>query len=163
MDQVEQLLNQNRALLRRLCKAQMANREDIEDLESEVILTVCQRFTSFDPSRGVFGTWLGTIVRNEAHDLRRRATRQPVCVPNSPATERLIEHVPDSRSAPFEDEAEEIELPAMPNLFREAFSLVKLEGKSCAEAAETMGRSVGSVRTYVWRAKRLLRSAAAVA
>jgi RNA polymerase sigma-70 factor (ECF subfamily) len=143
-------------LLKRLCRAQTGRREDAEDLEATVVMTACRRFSTFDPMRGAFGTWLGTIVRNEAADFRRRQARQPVCVPRDEASEAAIERAV-ARSYEPSPLPEVPELSRLPELLRQAFLLVKLGGLSSAEAAREMGTTDGTVRTYVWKARRLLR------
>lgn len=158
-ERLERLIQRHRPLLHKLCVRRMATMEDAEDLESAVVLTACRRFETYDPERGAFGTWLGAIVRHEASDMRRKAARQPQCVPNDHETELLIE-----LTAGQEDEQtvlfEPIRAEDLPPLLRRAFALVKIEGLTCAEAGRAMGKTEGTVRTYVWKARQLMRCAA---
>jgi RNA polymerase sigma-70 factor (ECF subfamily) len=155
-ERIERLVAQHRPLLRRLCRAQLSQREDAENLEAIAVMSVCRRFASYDPARGAFGTWLGTIVRNEASDWRRRAARQPVVVPSDEATEAALERAV-ARSYEPSTLPDLPELGRLPELLRQAFVLVKLGGLSSAEAARAMGTTDGTVRTYVWKARRQLR------
>jgi DNA-directed RNA polymerase specialized sigma24 family protein len=152
------LIRKHRPLIKKLCAGYARQQEDAEDLEAMTVLTVCRRFDSYDPERGAFGTWLGAIIRNEAADMRRRTERRPVCVPNDAQTELLLELT----AAPFVDPVpdgpcdDEFELTP---LLKRAFELVKLQGMTCAEAGRVMGKTEGTVRTYVWKARQRMRGA----
>ena len=61
---------------------------------------------------------------------------------------------------PFPDGPCEGEFELTP-LLKRAFELVKLEGLTCAEAGREMGKTEGTVRTYVWKARQIMRGALA--
>lgn len=152
---VERLITAHRPLLRRLCATQMNQREDAEDLESLCVMAVCRRYSSYDPSRGAFGTWLGKIVRNEASDWRRKTARQPKCLPSDEFTEAAIAQAV-AKTYELAELPECPELEHLPEVLKTAFSLVKLNGLSSSEAATVMNTTDGTVRTYVWKARKLL-------
>lgn len=154
---LERLIRGHRALIRRLCSTYAWSREDLEDLEALTVLAVCRRFDTFDPDRGTFGTWVGTILKHEAADMRRKMARQPVCVPNDAHTEFLLA----SAAAPFEDPIPDGPVEEgflLTPVLRQAFDLVKLQGLSYAEAALLMGRPEGTIRTYVWKARQAMKT-----
>lgn len=159
-EDLERLIERHRPLIKKLCAGYARQREDAEDLEAMTVMTACRRFESYDPARGAFGTWLGAILRNEAADVRRRTKRQPECVPNNAETERLLETTAVSFVDPFPNGPCEGEFELTP-LLRRAFELVKLEGLTCAEAGREMGKTEGTVRTYVWKARQIMRGALA--
>jgi RNA polymerase sigma-70 factor (ECF subfamily) len=153
---LERLIEGHRPLIKKLCAGYARQQEDAEDLESMTVLTACRRFKTYDPARGAFGTWLGAILRNEAADMRRRANRQPECLPNNEETERLLETTAATFVDPFPDGPCEEEFVLTP-LLKRAFELVKLQGLTCAEAGRVMGKTEGTVRTYVWKARQVMR------
>ncbi|MHB8637491.1 MAG: RNA polymerase sigma factor [Fimbriimonadaceae bacterium] len=152
----ERLIERHRPLIKKLCSGYTLQREDAEDLEAMTVLAACRRFASYDPSRGAFGTWIGAILRNEAGDMRRRAARQPQCLPNDHETEQLLEGVAGTFVEPFPDGPCDAEFELAP-LLKRAFELVKLQGLTCAEAGQVMGKTEGTVRTYVWKARQVMR------
>jgi DNA-directed RNA polymerase specialized sigma24 family protein len=157
-ESLEKLIQRHRPLVKKLCAGYARQHEDAEDLEAMTVMTACRRFGSYDPARGAFGTWLGAILRNEAADMRRRAARQPLCLPNDEETERLLESTAATFVEPVPDGpcAGEFELTP---LLKRAFELVKLEGMTCAEAGRAMGKTEGTIRTYVWKARQVMRRA----
>jgi len=157
---LERLILKHRPLMKKLCAGYARQREDAEDLEAMTVMTACRRFESYDPARGAFGTWLGAILRNEAADVRRRSARQVQCVPNDEETERLLETTAATFVEPVPDGPCDGEFELTP-LLKRAFELVKLEGMTCAEAGRVMGKTEGTVRTYVWKARQIMRGALA--
>jgi len=157
---IERLILKHRPLIKKLCAGYARQREDAEDLEAMTVMTACRRFESYDPARGAFGTWLGAILRNEAADMRRRSARQVQCVPNDEETERLLETTAATFVEPVPDGPCDGEFELTP-LLKRAFELVKLEGMTCAEAGRVMGKTEGTVRTYVWKARQIMRGALA--
>ncbi|HLK16005.1 MAG TPA: RNA polymerase sigma factor [Fimbriimonadaceae bacterium] len=158
-DRLESLISKHRPLIKKLCAGYCPQREDAEDLEAMTLLTACRRFETFDPTRGKFGTWVGAIVRTEASDMRRQRLREPACLPNDAKTEWMLEQHPAPFVDPISNEPGEAGLGLTP-LLRRAFTLVKLDGLTYVEAARVMGRTEGTIRTYVWRARQVLRGSA---
>ena len=156
---LERLIQKHRPLIKKLCAGYARQREDAEDLEAMTLLTACRRFESYDPGRGAFGTWLGAILRNEAADMRRRAARQVVTVPlDDDGAFAVEDHVAAIATEQFPETRGLAEFELTP-LLRRAFELVKQEGMTCAEAGQVMGKTEGTVRTYVWKARQIMRGA----
>ncbi len=122
-----------------------------EDVVQEVWIKVYRSLATFD-ERARFSTWLYRITRNTCLDAARSGKRRPVPV-----------EVVDNVSVPG-DLADEVALTtsveaAMTTLQpedREAFSAVALFGLSYAEAAALLGVPAGTVKSRVFRARRLL-------
>ncbi|MEX1162797.1 MAG: sigma-70 family RNA polymerase sigma factor [Nitriliruptor sp.] len=116
-----------------------------DDLTQEVYLRALRSVGAFRADSSA-RTWLLTIARRTAADeirlrQRRRRLPEPV-VGNEPdhsahhALRDLVAHLPDDR--------------------REAFVLTQVLGLSYAEAAETAGVPIGTIRSRVARAREQL-------
>lgn len=142
---------------RRVAYAVLGNWEDAEDVVQEAALAAWQAVDRYDPARA-FRPWFLRIVSNAALDqVRRRRVRR---------AEVLSETVAHRGPSP-EDLADRAlvrghlgeALAALPERQRVAVVMFDLEGFSHAEIAETLGVPEGTVRSYVFHARRALREA----
>lgn len=111
-----------------------------------------------DKGKGSFKTWLYTIGRNLAIDrLRRRKKRAEVSVEDA---EPLP--APDAVEDSYERKEQSIQVQqAMHRLnpdYQQVLRLVYFEELSCKEAAAVMKKSVRSIESLLYRAKKSLRS-----
>ena len=129
----------------RLC----GNRDDAEDV---VVETFAHAYRDWDAFRGVGSrrAWLCGIAANRYRTGRRR---------NRHATESLPESLPHAGPDAMNLIALETEIAKLPPRRREAFLLVKAEGLTAREAAEALGRPVGTILFEVHRAVHALRAA----
>lgn len=129
-----------------------------EDLVQDVMLKIFQRRDVFryDPARGRFRDWLGTVVRNRVAECRRRPQERARPSPDGAPPEREVDGPgPD---AAWEEMFERGLLAAALDVVRSeveprdylAFELTALEGLEPARAAETAGLS----RNAVYKARR---------
>ena len=123
------------------------------------MLSAISRFKSYDPTRGSFSTWLGAIARNEAIDIRQKLRRQPRIMPNDEATETILGLATAKESEGVVQVEMEWLRYAVPDSYLSALRLVVFEGHSSEEAAKQLGATPGTIRTYVWRARKALRAA----
>ena len=131
-----------------------------EDLVQETFLRIWNRIQAFDEGKGALGPWVLTVARNRAIDYLRSL---------------------DGRMAQSSLELEKLESPALFNnleteilnmdrvrLLREAFAklnanqrtvieLAYYEGMSQSEMAERMQQPLGTVKTWVRSALKVLR------
>ena len=141
-----------RALARRIVAA-----GDIDDALSEAYLEVWRHADRFDPARGSAITWLLTIVRSRAIDLRRR--RPPVTVA------RDEEGVPASQDTEPADRLWQAESghrlhAALADLSapeRWVLGLAYFRDLTHAAIAETTGMPLGTVKSLILRAHGKLR------
>ncbi|MBE0417405.1 MAG: RNA polymerase sigma factor [Coriobacteriia bacterium] len=126
-----------------------------EDVVQEVFIKVYRSIGSFDGT-AAFSTWLYRITRNVCLDMLRSGRRRPVPVdlvnmsftaPDDPAAEAIttatVEHA--MRALAPED--------------RDALSAIGLFGMSYAEAATALGVPEGTVKSRVFRARKMLSTA----
>lgn len=141
----------------------MSGRPDVaEDLTQETMLRAFRTFNSFQP--GTNGkAWLLTIMRsvfiNRYHHERRRGeTALDALAPDADAFATTDGHI-----TAFIDQAPtpevEAALAALPDEYRAAVILVDIEELTYEEAALALECPVGTVRSRLSRARRLLYTA----
>ena len=120
-----------------------------EDLLQETALRALRAKTQFTMGTN-FTAWIYKILRNEYISSLRRNKRRPA----------RIDDVPDeflSRAGGQENEVLSREvMQAMNNLQREqreVLILICASGLSYEEAAETLGCSIGTIKSRLWRAR----------
>jgi RNA polymerase sigma-70 factor (ECF subfamily) len=135
--------------VRRFCSWQGLHRDDIDDVAQETFLRAYRGLHTF--SYGVTcRSWILTIARNTCVDHFRKITQMKR---NQKTIERLTRtHREDATSSVA---LEQIIL-SLPEVFREAFVLVRLMGFSYDEAAAIIGCPRGTVQSRVARARETL-------
>lgn len=138
----------------------LVGRAEAADIVQEVFLKMHRARASFIKGGSVIA-WSFAIARTTAIDRSRRRRRRPeeVCEPER------IEMSDGGHSASPEDtlfgvvmqDVVENGLQMLSEALRPAYVLVRLEGMSCAEAAEILGCTVSAVKQRVHRASEELR------
>lgn len=121
-----------------------------DDVVQEVWVKVYRTLDTFD-GRARFSTWLFRVTRNTCLDFVRRGARVPVPAEtiDPPPVEDFADAVALSASL-------EQALAALPQEDRDALSAVSVFGLTYAEAAEAFGVPTGTVKSRVFRARRML-------
>ena len=140
-----------------ICLRMLRDREAALDATQETFITVFRKVDRFS-GHSAFSTWLYRVPFNTCCDQARRRGRRP--------TEPLPQEggPPDERTATALDSAElrpdlEAALARLPTEFRSAVVLCDAQGLSLQTAAEIMGVPVGTVKSRVFRGRRLLAEA----
>ncbi len=143
----------------------VASRQQAEDVFQETFLRVHRKAASFTAGRR-FKPWLFAIATHLAIDALRRRRRTPVTVSlDAPAADEqpLAARLPDPSPDPAADAIRNEQraqvrraLDALPPRQRAALVLAYFEGLSYSEAAQSLGCSVGTVKTQMSRAFRTL-------
>ncbi|MCU0621115.1 MAG: sigma-70 family RNA polymerase sigma factor [Gemmatimonadales bacterium] len=134
-----------------------------DDLVQETFLRALRGWGTFRAGSD-YRAWLFTICRNVHYSARRRAVREPLA--GEPEVEALataslhreaLAHGLGSGFDRFDlHDAVRREVQALPDGFREVTVLVDLEDLSYEAAAAALGIPVGTVRSRLFRARRLL-------
>ena len=142
------------------------NQSDADDLTQETFLRAYQGWTTFRPGSDC-RSWLFTICRNTF--LRVRHREQRVLAVDDPeaemhATTQLYWDAVGSGLDDVFDRVDfrpalELSLRAMPPEYAETVVLVDVEGFSYADAATELDVPVGTVRSRLFRGRRLLQHA----
>ena len=135
-----------------LCYRMLGHREDAEDVAQETFVRVLKSLHTWDPERA-FEPWLLAIAGNRCRSALARRARRPLCY----SIDRpLPDRTPDLSAA--KQLAEEVHkaLGTLRPEYRQAFVLFHEHELSYAEIAEAMDCPVGTVRTWIHRARREL-------
>jgi len=137
-----------------ICLRLLRDREAALDATQETFITVFRKVDRF-AGHSAFSTWLYRVAVNTCYDQARRSGRR--------ATEPLPEgHDPADTAAATALESVELRpdleaaLLRLPAEFRLAVVLCDAEGLSLQTAAEILGVPVGTVKSRVFRGRRLL-------
>ncbi len=141
----------------RFADRMLSNRALAEEVTQEVFLKVISRAHQYDGRAGV-ASWLFAIAANACRDRRRRERRAAVvpleAVPEPHARGEGIEA---SIASDERRRAVRRALGGLSEEQREALVLARYHGMPYAENAETLGISVGAVKTRVFRAVEALK------
>jgi RNA polymerase sigma-70 factor, ECF subfamily len=145
------------------------DRELAEDLSQEVFVRTFNHLDRFDPAYK-FSSWLFKIAYNLTVDHLRRRDLPTVSVHGAPdaitaerqeATALALEsdeEAPDDRIVAKELAAEmEAAIAGLREEYRTAILLRHVEGRAYEEISEIMDVPLGTVKTYIFRARRELR------
>lgn len=156
-DAFGQLIDRHGMAGRRAARAILRDDDEAEDAVQEGMLAAWRALDRYDPARP-FRPWLMRIVVNAALDARRRSKVRQA----EPIGETLVSPglLPDRMA---EASLLRIKLDAalatLPERQRVALVLFDAEGWGHADIAATLGVPEGTVRSYVFHARRAMRQA----
>lgn len=133
------------------------NGPDAEDLVQETYLRAVRFAHRFQPGTHL-KAWLFQILRNTFLTFYRRETREVAVLDAEPGDTLEEGAGPEAPPLPV-GAAHDIRraLQELPEAFRSVLLLADLEGFSLAEIAGIMDTPVGTVKSRLYRARRLLR------
>ncbi|MBU2668406.1 RNA polymerase sigma factor [Actinoplanes bogorensis] len=144
-----------RRLAHRGARRVLADAADVEDAAQETLIAVARGIHTF-AGRARFTSWLYRIAGNAALEVLRRKTRggTPTDEPPEPVptggTFRRMSSVAATRLDV------ENAMRRLPDEYREALKLREFDQRSYEEIAELMNLPIGTVRSRISRARRLL-------
>ena len=154
-DAFGQLIDRHGLAARRAARAILRDEDEADDAVQEGMLAAWRAIARFDAARP-FRPWLMRIVVNAALDARRRSR-----VRHAEPIGETIESAglgPDRNTdAALLRARIEAGLAALPERQRIALVLFDAEGWGHAEIAATLGVPEGTVRSYVFHARRAMR------
>ena len=130
--------------------------EEIEDLVSEVFLKVYRNLSRYHPAHP-FSTWLYRLAVNHVVDRARRTRRE---AKRSELPEQIVDQTPSVRDGLLETERARllrIALAGIDPKYREALSLVYVEGLKVEEVSRVLRVPQGTVKTRLMRGREALR------
>lgn len=160
------LAEQQRHTLWAAARSQAGNPDDAEDLLSKTLCAAWDSFGEFELGSN-FGAWCRTILTNRNTDLARHRRLVPIFSLEQPTLghDDGPREIPDDSLVPEalvcevvldEDLARALE--QLPPAWRSAFWAVIVDDESYDQAATRLGCAVGTVRSRVHRARRVLRN-----
>ena len=146
------LVNRYQGQIYGLCYRMLSNRQDAEDMAQETFLRALRNLASWDQTRD-FEPWLFAIAGNRCRTLLASRKRRP-------ATSSLVDHLPDKSPAlqAAYNLAEEVDLVlrGIREEYRRTFLLFHEQEMSYAEIGEVLDCPLGTVKTWVHRARQEL-------
>jgi RNA polymerase sigma-70 factor (ECF subfamily) len=135
-----------------LCYRMLGQRQDAEDAAQETFVRVLKNLHRWDPLRD-FEPWLLAIAGNRCRTALASRRRKPVTEAN---VEFVADDAPDQRAA--QQLAEEVHraLAEVRDEYRQAFVLFHEQELSYAQIAASMEVPLGTVKTWVHRARKEL-------
>ncbi len=129
-----------------------------EDLVQDTMLRALKAWKSFRPGSNA-RAWLVTILRNQFINGWRSSKRSPAVVDMDQIAEPPDPGDPDPEGRFFRELVDEEVLRAvdqLPDEFREVLVLSDMEGLPYAEIATALDIPVGTVKSRLFRARRIL-------
>jgi len=157
LDAFVQLIGLHDRPLRALAYRLLGDPHQMDDALQEAYLKAFRSLRGFE-GRSAFGSWMHRIVYNVCMDqLRQRSSR------NGRVSLGVAEELPDPMPDPAEVAAQRVDLAAalaaLPPKLRAAVLMVDAEGMDYQAVADVLGVPVGTVRSRLSQARRLLRQA----
>lgn len=132
-----------------VCLKMMQHRQDAEDVTQETFSRVARYIHRWDSQKPI-EPWLVAIAGNRCRThLSRRRNLQPLCTAAEPATNGTVQ----MQAADSLKEEVGLALLLLPENQRRAFQLFHEQSLNYAEIAEHMSCPVGTVKTWVHRAR----------
>jgi RNA polymerase sigma-70 factor (ECF subfamily) len=153
-DAFDQIMRNHEDRVFSVCLRIMGHRDQALDATQETFLTAFRKAAQFKGTAAL-GTWIYRIAVNTCYDqLRKQKRRRADPMPDhlDPADHSAADAVESAGLRPEIQKA----LAAIPPEFRSAVVLSDVEGMSLPDVAEILGVPVGTVKSRVFRGRRLL-------
>ncbi len=151
-DAMVQLVDRFRGQVFGLCYRMLGQREDAEDAAQETFVRVLRSLMTWDSSRA-FEPWLLAIAGNRCRTALAKRKRKPAM---QTIAEPIADRTPDMQAAQNLAEEVRLGLGKLRDEYREAFVLFHDQELGYAEIAEILDCPLGTVKTWVHRARREL-------
>jgi len=131
-----------------LCARLLSHRHDAEDVTQEVFLRVFRSLTGWDPSRPL-KPWVMGIAVNRCRTWLAQRARRP----------ELVDYLQETVAGPDPDDSTELlheikaALDELRVEYRTVFVLFHEQGQPYEDIARTLGCPVGTVKTWLHRAR----------
>jgi RNA polymerase sigma-70 factor (ECF subfamily) len=140
-----------------ICLRMLRDREAALDATQETFITVFRKVDRF-AGHSAFSTWLYRVAVNTCYDQarrRRRTEAEPLPEEGGPPDHRTVSALEAAELRPDLEAA----LAALPAEFRAVVVLCDAEGLALQTVSEILGIPVGTVKSRVFRGRRLLAEA----
>ncbi len=136
----------------------LRNQTQAEDAAQEIFLRVWKGLPGYNGAASL-STWIYTIARNTClTELKKRASRPTVSL-DDVGFEGTLDHLPEMQTTDPETGAEmdlHHMLQRLPEKYRRVLTLFYLEQKSYEEVGALLGLPLGTVKTFLYRARKEL-------
>lgn len=146
------LIDRHKEGLYRHCFKFMHDEDEAEDIAHEAFIEAFVHLDRYNPQFR-FSTWLYKIATNIALMRLRKQQARPLY---DDELDKLISGLPDNETVILYQELHDA-VENLPAQYRTIVSMHYWQGKSYMEIAAQMGTSVGSIKGWMSRAKKLLK------
>ncbi|MBN2113662.1 MAG: sigma-70 family RNA polymerase sigma factor [Acidimicrobiia bacterium] len=140
-----------------ICLRMLRDREAALDATQETFITVFRKADRF-AGHSAFSTWLYRVAVNTCYDQARRRGRQ-AADPLPEGMDRADDHAREAFEAAELRPDLEAALARLPAEFRAAVVICDAQGLPLQTAADILGVPIGTVKSRVFRGRRLLAEA----
>ena len=138
-----------------ICLRYLQQREDALDVLQNALIKIYTKIDMYNAQRGAFKAWSGRIVVNECIMFLRKK------VIHMDGSEMFLEEMTsdseaDAISMLTSEELTQI-IQRLPDGYRLVFNMYVIEGFQHKEIAQTLGIDVGTSKSQLFKAKRILR------
>ncbi|MEO8426389.1 MAG: sigma-70 family RNA polymerase sigma factor [Verrucomicrobiota bacterium] len=144
-----------------LAFSMVRNETMAEDLTQDVFMKIWKALPGYHGDASL-STWIYTITRNTCLTEIKKRTARPTVSFDEPEFEDALEKLPACQTSDREAGAEldiQVMLARLPEKYRRVITLFYLEQKSYDEVSAMLGIPMGTVKTFLFRArKELLKS-----
>ena len=152
----ERLVERYSAKVFHLAYSMMGNETQAEDAAQEVLLRIWKGLPGYNGGASL-STWIYTIARNTCLTELKRRAQHPTVSMDEPGFAAAIDRVPALQSSDpecgLEMDVRQM-LTQLPEKYRQVITLFYLEQKSYERVAALLGVPLGTVKTFLYRAKR---------
>ncbi len=152
---MQELYRQHERHWFRLCLRYARNRSEAQDMMQEGLMMVFRDLHQFDAERGAFRSWSNRVMVNAALRFLKKHQWQL----SFEDLEAVGQEVDRSASALEKLSAKEITrlIQQLPTGYRVVFNLYEVEGYAHREIAQLLNISVGTSKSQLSKAKKMLR------
>lgn len=136
-------------VVHRFAGAALLDTAAVDDVAQDALISVAQSIGSF-AGQGKVTTWVHRIVRNRVVDHLRRQRATAELPPDDVGPAERMSSIIATRAT-----IQEV-LAGLPELYREPVVLRDVQGLPYADVAERLGRTVGTVKSQISRARALV-------
>jgi RNA polymerase sigma-70 factor, ECF subfamily len=154
----ERLVERYSAKVFHLAYSMIGNETQAEDMTQEVLLRIWKGLPGYHGGASL-STWIYAIARNTCLTELKRRAQHPTISLDEPAFAAALDSVPALQSSDPESGLEldvRQMLSQLPEKYRQVITLFYLEQKSYETVAALLGVPLGTVKTFLYRAKREL-------
>lgn len=159
MQAFEEIYRRHNRRVYSLCLRMMRNQTDSEDLAQEVFVQLYKKLGSFR-GESAFTTWLHRLTVNQVlMHFRKRGVRLEQTTEEGETPVQVERGTEDFRTMKIVDRiALDTAIAQLPPGYRLVFTLHDIEGHEHTEIAKMLGRSVGTSKSQLHKARMKLRS-----
>ena len=152
-ERFQNLVDEHKKILYKVCNSYCRNRDDREDLAQEIIVQLWRSFASFD-EHSRFSTWMYRVALNVAISFYRRENTRTWYVLSD--DEHLLNAIDETANQPTELQVLYQFIEGLEPL-NKALVLLYLDGNNYQEIADVLGISETNVATKISRLKQTMR------